>query len=160
MTKHAIDNIINAIADLILEEHAKGYDGRIPILPGGRIVFGPELANGSVAMTPGPGAPTDVHLDKGMVYRLPITINAKDGSMETLLSSLYFIHEYLTQKLNYNDLVIPDTDEAASGDYQVVDIETTAAPTIVGREQSSANNSGWLAGSSIEVKFYWFIKNN
>jgi hypothetical protein len=150
MTKNAIDNILNAITDLILEKWREGKFG----IPGGRIIYGPELASPCLSITPGPGGPEDVHLDKGMVNRLPITINGKDIDMEELLGSLYSIHELLTQKTDYSDLFISGRWEA-SEDYQVIDIETTASPAIIGRE---GNTSGapWLAGSSIEVTFYQY----
>ena len=153
MTKHAIDNIINAIANLVLEA---ADDGNIYLFST-NVVFGPELPSACISMTPGPGAPIDVHLDKGMVYRLPIVINGKYTDQEQLLQSLYAIHELLTKKLDYSDLFIDELyHDEASADYQVADIETTASPSLIGREQDKY----WLAGSSIEVKFYWFIKNN
>ena len=149
MTKHAIDNIINALADFI----TVAIDTSQMHTYTSKIVFGPELPESCISMTPGPGAPTDIHLDKGMVYSLPVTINGKFTDQSLLLDTLYSIHELLTQRLDYA-VMVEDDETYGSYDYQVIDIETTASPSIVGREQ----NKYWLAGSSVEVKFYWVKK--
>ena len=107
------------------------------------IVYGSDPPMDGICMTPGPGIPADTHLDKGMVYRLPVVLNGKNTDQEKLLNDITAIHEELTRRLDYSDL--------STEDVQVVNIETTALPSIIGREQ----NSQWICGSSLDVVFYW-----
>ena len=107
------------------------------------IVYGSDPPEDGICMIPGMGAPSDTHLNKGMIYRLPVVLNGKNADQKKLLDDLTAIHEALTRRLDYSDV---STDEV-----QVVDIETTALPSIIGREQ----NSQWVCGSSLDVVFYW-----
>ena len=124
--------VIDNIADL-----AEGTE------PYAEIVYGSDPPEDGICMIPGPGAPNDTHLDKGMVYRLPVVLNGKHSDQEILLGDLTKIHEELTRRLDYSDV--------STDDIQVVDIETTALPSIIGREQ----NNQWICGSSFNVVFYW-----
>lgn len=108
----------------------------------GGIVYGSDPPNGGICMSPGPGAPEDVHLNKGMVYRLPVVCNNKNADIGVLMRQLDIIHRYLTTKTDYSSL--------GTENWQIVDIETTASPSIIGREQDKY----WIAGSSFEVRFY------
>ena len=128
-----IDGIMQNIADVIDND----------IKPYADIVFGSDPPVNGICMIQGPGAPTDTHLDKGMVYRLPVVLNGKNTNQLTLLSDLTRIHAELTARLKYQDI--------STADCQVVDIATTSAPSIIGREQ----NDQWICGSSLEVSFYW-----
>jgi hypothetical protein len=128
-----IDGIMQNIANVIDND----------IKPYADIVFGSDPPVNGICMIQGPGAPTDTHLDKGMVYRLPVVLNGKNKNQLTLLSDLTRIHAELTTRLNYQDI--------STADCQVIDIATTAAPSIIGREQ----NSQWICGSSFDVSFYW-----
>lgn len=128
-----INGIMQAIAGYIDDE----------IVPFAAIVFGSDPPLGGICMIQGPGAPSDTHLDKGMVYRLPVVLNGKNRDQELLLRDLTRIHAALTRKTDYSGL---STEEC-----QIVDIATTATPSIIGREQ----NSQWICGSSFEVSFYW-----
>lgn len=128
-----IDGIMQNIADVIDND----------IQPYAEIVFGSDPPLNGICMIQGPGAPTDTHLDKGMVYRLPVVLNGKNTNQLTLLTDLTRIHAELTARLNYQDI--------STADCQVVNIATTAAPSIIGREQ----NDQWICGSSLEVSFYW-----
>lgn len=107
------------------------------------IVFGSDPPIDGMCMIQGAGAPSDTHLDKGMVYRLPVVLNGKNKNQLTLLTDLTRIHEALTRLTDYTDI--------STDDCQVIDIATTASPSIIGREQ----NSQWVCGSSFEVYFYW-----
>ena len=107
------------------------------------IVYGSDPPESGICMTPGPGAPSYTFLDKGMLYRLPVVLNGKNANQELLLNDLTAIHGLLTRRLNYSDL--------STEDCQVIDISTTALPSIIGREQ----NKQWISGSSFEVAFYW-----
>ena len=111
--------------------------------PYARIVYGSDPPEKGICMIPGPGAPSDTHLDKGMIYRLPVVLNGKHPEQETLLNDLTAIHEELTRRLDYSDI--------STDSVQVVNIETTALPSIIGREQ----NRQWICGSSFSVAFYW-----
>jgi hypothetical protein len=128
-----IDGIMQNIADLIDNE----------VEPYASVVFGSDPPDSGICMIQGAGAPTDTHLDKGMLYRLPVVLNGKNKSQSLVLTDLTRIHEALTRKLQYQDL--------STADCQVVNIATTASPSIIGREQ----NSQWVCGSSFEISFYW-----
>lgn len=128
-----IDGIMQNIADLIDNE----------VEPFASVVFGSDPPDSGICMIQGAGAPTDTHLDKGMLYRLPVVLNGKNKSQSLVLTDLTRIHEALTRKLQYQDL--------STADCQVVNIATTASPSIIGREQ----NSQWVCGSSFEISFYW-----
>ena len=133
MTSNFIDGIMQNIADVIDND----------IQPYAKIVFGSDPPINGICMIQGPGAPADTHLDKGMVYRLPVVLNGKNTNQLTLLSDLTKIHAELTARLNYQDI--------STADCQVVNIATTSAPSIIGREQDNQ----WICGSSLEVSFYW-----
>lgn len=107
------------------------------------VVFGSDPPDSGICLIQGPSAPVDTHLDKGMIYRLPVVLNGKNKNQLTLLDDLTKAHASLTRKLDYSDI--------STADCQVIDITTTAAPSIIGREQ----NSQWLCGSSFDVYFYW-----
>lgn len=128
-----IDGILQNIADLIDDE----------VKPYAKVVFGSDPPDSGICMIQGPGAPIDTHLDKGMIYRLPCVLNGKNKNQSTLLSDLTEIHAALTRKTNYTDI--------STDDCQVVNIATTSAPSIIGREQ----NCQWICGSSFDVTFYW-----
>lgn len=128
-----IDGIMQNIANLIDNE----------VEPYAHVVFGSDPPDSGICMIQGAGAPTDTHLDKGMLYRLPVVLNGKNKSQSLVLTDLTRIHEALTRKLQYQDL--------STADCQVVNIATTASPSIIGREQ----NSQWVCGSSFEISFYW-----
>jgi hypothetical protein len=128
-----IDGIMQNIADLIDNE----------VEPYASVVFGSDPPDSGICMIQGAGAPTDTHLDKGMLYRLPVVLNGKNKNQSLVLTDLTRIHEVLTRKLQYQDL--------STADCQVVNIATTASPSIIGRE----HNSQWVCGSSFEISFYW-----
>lgn len=107
------------------------------------VVFGSDPPEDGICLIQGPSAPVDTHLDKGMIYRLPVVLNGKHKNQLTLLDDLTKAHASLTKKLNYSDI--------STDDCQVTDIATTAAPSIIGREQ----NNQWICGSSFDVFFYW-----
>lgn len=108
-----------------------------------QVVFGSDPPINGICMIQGPGAPVDTHLDKGMVYRLPVVLNGKNKNQLTLLDDLTKAHAALSKRLDYTDI--------STADCQVTEIATTAAPSIIGREQ----NNQWVCGSSFDVYFYW-----
>lgn len=107
------------------------------------IVFGSDPPYNGICMIQGAGFPDEKHLDTGMLYRLPVLLNGKNESQELLLEDLTAIHAVLTKRNDFSEL---NTDEV-----QVVAIRTTSLPQIIGREQ----NKQWIAGSSLEISFYW-----
>lgn len=111
--------------------------------PYASIVYGSDPPINGICMIPTGVAPTQTHFDKGMVYDLPVVMNGKNADQEVLLDDLTKIHEVLTRRTDYSDI--------STGECQVVDISTTALPSIIGREQ----NKQWVCGSSFNVKFYW-----
>lgn len=128
-----IDGILQNIADYIDNE----------IKPYAAVVFGSDPPKDGICLIQSSGYPTDTHLDKGMVYGLPVVLNGKNASQETLLTDLTKIHEELTTMLDYSGI--------STADCQVIDIATTSTPSIIGREQ----NNQWICGSSLSVSFYW-----
>lgn len=111
--------------------------------PYASIVYGSDPPINGICMIPSSVGPFQTHLDKGMVYDLPVVLNGKNEDQKVLLDDLTKIHETLTRRTSYSDI---STDAC-----QVVDIATTALPSIIGREQ----NKQWVCGSSFNVKFYW-----
>lgn len=111
--------------------------------PYASIVFGSDPPLNGICMIQTAGAPTEEHLDTGMLYRVPLVLNGKNEDQELLLDTLTAIHTALTKTHDNSDL--------STEDCQVIHVATTAAPAIIGREQ----NRQWIAGSSLEVAFYW-----
>jgi len=111
--------------------------------PYANIVYGSDPPINGICMIPTGVGPQDTHLNKGMIYNMPVVLNGKNNDQEVLLNDLTRIHEALTRRTDYSDI---STDKC-----QVVDIATSALPSIIGREQ----NSQWICGSSFNIKFYW-----
>ncbi len=111
--------------------------------PYASIVYGSDPPINGICMIQSQTAPIDTHFDKGMVYDLPVVLNGKNDNQKTLLNDLTEIHKLLTRLLDYSGL---STEEC-----QVINISTTALPSIIGREQ----NKQWICGSSFNIKFYW-----
>ncbi len=107
------------------------------------IVYGSDPPYNGICMIPSSVGPADTHLNKGMVYDLPVLLNGKHEDQQTLLNDLTAIHAALTRRTDYSDI--------STMQCQVIDISTTALPSIIGREQ----NKQWICGSSFNVKFYW-----
>lgn len=71
---------------------------------------------------------------------LPVLFNGKASSQQILTYEMEKVHHLLTTSkvLPYNE------------DWQIYAIETTSAPSLIGREQ----NKNWIYGSSFRVKFF------
>jgi hypothetical protein len=111
--------------------------------PYASVVYGSDPPENGICMIWGAGFQSETHLNRGMMCELPVLLNGKNKSQEAVLDALSAIHELLTKDTDYNEI---STDE-----IQVVAIETTSSPSIIGREQ----NSQWLCGSSFAVYYYW-----
>ena len=108
--------------------------------PYATITAGALPADNGICMTYGPGAPASTFLDKGMAYERTLVLNAKNTSQQAAQEALDAIHVALTQTKTYS-----------SGEtWQITDIETISSPSYLSREQ----NSQWLYGSSLRVKFF------
>lgn len=107
------------------------------------IVYGSDPPFDGICMIQGSGFPEEEHLNTGMLYRLPILLNGKNSDQAVLLDALTEIHAALTKTHDYTGL--------GTQAVQVINIATTASPSIIGREQ----NRQWIGGSSLEVSFYW-----
>jgi hypothetical protein len=111
--------------------------------PYASIVYGSDPPLNGICMIQNGGYAPETHLDKGMMYSVPVLLNGKHPNQQTVLDALTAIHEILTKHDNYNDV--------STNAVQVVAITTTAAPSVIGREQ----NNQWICGSSFDVYFYW-----
>lgn len=108
--------------------------------PYATITAGALPADNGICMTYATGAPATTFLDKGMAYQKTLVCNAKNISQQAAQEALDAIHVALTQTKTY-----------PSGEsWQITDIETVAAPSYLDREQ----NSQWLYGSSLRIKFF------
>lgn len=124
----AFSEIVEAIAGLA--QAAAGVSVTIGALP----------ADNAVCIAPASGAPSSTFLDKGMAYQWTLVCNAKNVDQKAAQEVLNAVHLALTQTKTY-----------PTGDaWQITDIGTVAAPAYIGREQ----NSQWLYGSSLRVKFF------
>ena len=111
--------------------------------PGVTIVFGSNPPENGICMLRNGGYTPEVHMDKNAMYSVPVLLNGKNVNLQTVLDRLTAVHAALTKHANYSDV---STDAV-----QVVAITTTAAPSVIGREQ----NNQWICGSSFDVYFYW-----
>ena len=111
--------------------------------PAVTIVFGSNPPENGICMLRNGGYTPEVHMDKNAMYSVPVLLNGKNVNLQTVLDRLTAVHAALTKHANYSDV---STDAV-----QVVAITTTAAPSVIGREQ----NNQWICGSSFDVYFYW-----
>ena len=120
------DEVLQAVIDMA--EAAAG----IPIFTGS---MPPE--NG-IAMTGSAGS-YPVFLDIGSNESMNIVCNGKNTDQQAVIAQLDAIHAALTRRKDF----------PCGNKWQIYAIQTTASPRLIGREQ----NSEWLYGSSLAVKF-------
>lgn len=107
--------------------------------PYSAIVIGSDPPVNGIAMI-ADGAPQRVYRDIDTTWSLSVLLNGKNADQQTVLSTLSAIHQLMTVRKDF-----------PSGDgWQIYSITTTSAPRLIGREQ----NSQWIYGSSLTVKFY------
>lgn len=111
--------------------------------PYANIVFGSDPPLNGICMIQNGGYMPEQHLDRNAMFSLPVLLNGKHQNQQTVLDALTAIHAVLVKRDDYNDV--------STDDVQVVNITTTAAPSVIGREQ----NNQWIIGSSFDVYFYW-----
>lgn len=105
------------------------------------ILIGALPADNGICCTITGGWPEATFIDKGMSYELSLVLNGKHESQQVVSDTLNDIHQALTQTKTY-----PQTDA-----YQITNIETTASPSYIEREE----NKQYLYGSSLKVRFYY-----
>jgi hypothetical protein len=102
------------------------------------VVLGSLPPDDGIAMT-GNAASFPIFLDIGSNEEMNVVCNGKNTQQQAVISQLEAIHAALTRRKDF-----PSSDT-----WQICAIETTASPRLIGREQ----NSQWLYGSSLRVKF-------
>ena len=126
---NAFDEILAAVIDMAQETD-----------PYATITAGALPADNGICMTWASGSPASTFLNKGMAYQRTIVCNGKHTSQQAVSEALHAIHLALTKTKTY----------PSAPQWQITDIATVAAPAYLSREQ----NSQWLYGSSLRVKFY------
>ena len=102
------------------------------------VVLGSMPPDDGIAMT-GNAASFPIFLDIGSNEEMNVVCNGKNTQQQAVIIQLEAIHAALTRRKDF-----PSSDT-----WQIYAIETTASPRLIGREQ----NSQWLYGSSLRVKF-------
>ena len=122
------DDVLQAVVGLAntVQPYATVTVGALPVDNGICMAW----ASGSLA----------TFMDKRAAVTMKAVLNAKNTSQQAALDALSDIHTALNMATSY-----PTADN-----YQITNIETVGPPTYLSREQ----NSQWLYGSSLAVKFY------
>ena len=98
----------------------------------------PPLEGYAVGMVS--GAPIETFRTLSTNESFPVLFNGKSADQGAVAADMEQVHQLLTTSKN-----LPFTDE-----WQVYAIETTASPSLIGREE----NRNWIYGSSFRVKYY------
>ena len=120
------DEVLQAVIDMA--EAAAGVS----------IVTGSMPPDDGIAMTGNSGS-FPIFLDMGSNESMNIVCNGKNTEQQAVIAQLDAIHAALTRRKDF----------PSNNTWQIYAIETTASPRLIGREQ----NSQWLYGSSLAVKF-------
>lgn len=86
------------------------------------------------------GGYLNTFVDKRAAVEMSAVLNAKNTDQEKAAALLSDIHTSLNMRKEY----------PAAENFQITNIETSSAPSYLGREE----NDQWLYGSSLTVKFY------
>ena len=92
------------------------------------------------------GAPIETFRNLTTNEEMPIVFNGKNTDQQLLATNMNLVHRLLT-----TTKYLPFTSQ-----WQIYAIETTSAPTLVGREE----NQNWVYGSSLRIKFFIKEDNN
>ena len=109
------------------------------------ILIGSLPVDNGLSMAIAAGSPV-YSMDKGARHELTLVFNGKHTDQAVVSDTLGALHELLTTRTDY-----PTTAEGC----QITSVETLSAPSYLDRE----NNSQWLYGSSLRVKFYKGVSN-
>lgn len=102
------------------------------------VVTGSMPPDNGIAMTGGASS-SPIFLDIGSNESMNVVCNGKNVDQQAVIGQLDAIHHSLTRRKDF----------PAGNSWQVYAIETVSSPRLLGREQ----NSQWLYGSSLTVKF-------
>ena len=103
------------------------------------IFTGSMPPDNGIAMT-GNAMSDPIFFDIGSNETMNVLCNGKNRDQQEVINALDAIHQSLTRR---------KTDFPSGTGWRIYAIETTASPRLIGREQ----NSQWLYGSSLRVKF-------
>ena len=98
----------------------------------------PPLEGYAVGMVS--GAPIETFRTLSTNESFPVLFNGKSADQNSVAADMEKVHRLLT-----TSKILPFT-----GEWQVYAIETTASPSLIGREE----NRTWVYGSSFRVKYY------
>ena len=98
----------------------------------------PPLEGYAVGMVS--GAPIETFRTLTTNESFPVLFNGKSADQNSVAADMEKVHRVLT-----TSKILPFT-----GEWQVYAIETTASPSLIGREE----NRNWVYGSSFRVKYY------
>lgn len=98
----------------------------------------PPLEGYAVGMAS--GAPIEIFRTLTTNESFPVLFNGKSADQGAVTIDMEKVHHLLT-----TSKILPFTNE-----WQVYAIETTASPSLIGREE----NQNWVYGSSFRVKYY------
>ena len=122
------------------EEIVESIQQMVQAITGKRVVIGsvPPLDGYAVSMAG--GAPIATFRPLTTNESFPVLFNGKGEDLHTVMADMEQAHHALTtsKALPYSE------------DWQIYAIETTAAPSVIGREE----NRNWVLGSSLRVKFF------
>ena len=102
------------------------------------VVSVPPLEGYAVGMVS--GAPIETFRTLTTNESFPVLFNGKSADQNSVAADMEKVHRVLT-----TSKILPFT-----GEWQVYAIETTASPSLIGREE----NRNWVYGSSFRVKYY------
>lgn len=122
------DDVLQAVVGL-----ANGTD------PYAVVTIGSLPADNGICMSWASGS-LNTFMDKKAAVTMTAVLNAKNTNQQAALDALSNIHTTLNMMTTY-----PTADN-----FQITNIETNGPPTYLSREQ----NSQWLYGSSLRVKFF------
>lgn len=86
------------------------------------------------------GAPLETFRTLTTNESFPVLFNGKSADQGAVAKDMEQVHQLLT-----TSKILPFTNE-----WQIYAIETTASPSLIGREE----NQNWIYGSSFRVKYY------
>lgn len=125
-----INEVLLAVIDLASQVQ--------PYVP---ITIGALPADNSLCCTISGGWPNSTFNSKGMSYALNLVLNGKHQNQQVVSDALNDIHQILTQTKTYPETLT----------WQINNIETTATPAYISREE----NKQYLYGSSLRVRFFY-----
>ena len=103
------------------------------------VTIGALPANNGICIAWASGS-LNTFLNKMGTVEMSAVLNAKNTNQQAALDALSNIHTALNMTKSY----------PSSDNYQITNIETIGPPVYLSREQ----NSQWLYGSSLRIKFY------